>query len=231
MGEILTASTSDIIDVDGLPSSFTHQWKRFAADGTTFEANIGIDSDTYTLTVSEQDARVKVEVSFADNEGSIEGPLVSDAYPSDATVEASEEEVSPPGISIVVEAPSKTTVGSAGTVSADIAGFDVFPDPDGHEYTYRIDVLDSDGGDAGACEGNGMGEALRIFENKTAWVFVHQGATELREAQISDQCEIGAYIARASVSDADSALLFPLRRSSRSPGSRRLPPPGSRPRE
>ena len=207
VGEILTASTGGIADPDGLPSSFTHQWKRFAADGTTFETNIGADSDTYTLTASELGKKVKVEVSFTDNEGSIEGPLVSAAYPSDATVEAPEEEVSPPGISIVVEAPSKTTVGSAGTVSADIAGFDVFPDPDGHEYTYRIDVLDSDGNDADVCEGNGMGEALRIFENKTAWVFVRRGATELREAQISDQCEIGSYTARASVSDADSALL------------------------
>ena len=98
-------------------------------------------------------------------------------------------------------------MGSASTVSADIAGFDVFPDPDGHEYTYRIDVLDSDGNDADVCEGNGMGEALRIFKNKTAWVFVHRGATELREAQISDECEIGAYTARASVSDSDSALV------------------------
>ena len=207
VGETLTATTSSIADPDGLPSSFTHQWKRFAADGTTFETNIGTDSDTYTLTASELGKKVRVEVSFTDNEGSSEGPLVSAAYPSDATVEAPEEEVSSPGISIVVEAPSKTTVGSAGTVSADIVGFDVFPDPDGHEYTYRIDVLDSDGNDADVCEGNGMGEALRIFENKTAWVFVRRGATELREAQISDQCEIGAYIARASVSDADSALV------------------------
>ena len=207
VGETLTASTSGIADPDGLPSSFTHQWKRFAADGTTFEANIGIDSDTYTLTASEQDARVKVEVSFTDNEGSSEGPLASAAYPSDATVEASEEGASSSGISIIVEAPPRTTVGSAGTVSADVVGFDVFPDPDGHEYTYRIDVLDSDGNDADVCESNGMGEALRIFKNKTAWIFVRPGATELREAQISDQCEIGSYTARASVSDADSALL------------------------
>ena len=207
VGETLTATTSSIADPDGLPSSFTHQWKRFAADGTTFEANIGTNSRTYTLTASELGKEVKVEVSFTDNEGSNEGPLVSAAYPSDATVEAPEEEVSSPGISIVMEAPSKTTVGSAGTVSADIVGFDVFPDPDGHEYTYRIDVLDSNGGDVDGCEGEGMGEALRIFESKTAWVFVRRGATELRLAQLSDQCEIGSYIARASVSDSDSALV------------------------
>ena len=202
VGEILTATTSSIADPDGLPSSFTHQWKRFAADGTTFEENIGTDSDTYTLTDSELGKKVKVEVSFTDNESNSDGPLASAAYPSSGTVEASS-----PGISIVVEAPPRTTVGSAGRVSADIVGFDVFPDPDGHEYTYRIDVLDSDGNDADVCEGNGMGEALRIFKNKTAWIFVRRGATELREAQISDDCEIGVYTARASVSNADSALL------------------------
>ena len=74
VGEILTASTSSIADPDGLPSSFTHQWKRFAADGTTFEANIGTDSDTYTLTASELGKKVRVEVSFTDNEGQQRGP-------------------------------------------------------------------------------------------------------------------------------------------------------------
>ena len=81
VGSTLTASTSDIIDVDGLPNSFTYQWKRFAADGTTFEANIGTNSRTYTLTSSEEGKTVKVEVSFTDNGGTDEGPLVSSAFP------------------------------------------------------------------------------------------------------------------------------------------------------
>ena len=231
VGETLTAATSSIADPDGLPSSFTHQWKRFAADGTTFEANIGTDSDTYTLTASEQDARVKVEVSFTDNEGNSEGPLVSAAYPSDATVEAPEEEESSPRISIVVETPSRTTVGSAGTVSADIVGFDVFPDPDGHEYTYRIDVLDSDRGDADVCEG-------------TAWA---RRCASSRTRLRGYSCARGqpSCVGRRSLTSAKSARTppgrvcptrtapwsFPLRRSSRSPRSRRLPPPVSRPRE
>ena len=82
VGSTLTASTSDIIDVDGLPNSFTYQWKRFAADGTTFEANIGTNSRTYTLTSSEEGKKVKVEVSFTDNDGTDEGPLVSSTFPS-----------------------------------------------------------------------------------------------------------------------------------------------------
>ena len=82
VGQTLTASTGDIADADGLPSAFTYQWKRYAADRTTFEANIGTDSMTYTLTASEEGKKVLVEVSFTDNGGSSEGPLVSVLYPS-----------------------------------------------------------------------------------------------------------------------------------------------------
>ena len=82
VGQTLTASTGDIADADGLPSAFTYQWKRYAADRTTFEANIGTDSMTYTLAASEEGKKVLVEVSFTDNGGSSEGPLVSALYPS-----------------------------------------------------------------------------------------------------------------------------------------------------
>ena len=55
--------------------------ERVDADGTTFEANIGTNSMTYTLTASEEGKKVLVEVSFTDNSGSSEGPLVSALYP------------------------------------------------------------------------------------------------------------------------------------------------------
>ena len=87
VGNTLTASTSDISDVEGLPGSFTYQWKRFAADGNTFEANIGTNSSTYTLNSSEEGKKVKVEVRFTDNGGTREGPLVSSAFPSSGTVQ------------------------------------------------------------------------------------------------------------------------------------------------
>ena len=86
VGQTLTASTAGIDDVDGLPSAFTYQWKRYAADRITFEANIGTDSMTYTLTAAEEGKKVLVEVSFTDNGGSSEGPLVSALYPSSGTV-------------------------------------------------------------------------------------------------------------------------------------------------
>ena len=86
VGNTLTASTSGITDPDGLPNSFTYQWKRFASDGTAFEANIGTNSSTYILTISEEGKKVKVEVSFTDNGSTREGPLVSSAFPSRGTV-------------------------------------------------------------------------------------------------------------------------------------------------
>ena len=82
VGQMLTASTGDIADPDGVPSAFTYQWKRYAADRITFEADIGTDSMTYTLTASEEGKKVLVEVSFTDNGGSSEGPLTSALYPS-----------------------------------------------------------------------------------------------------------------------------------------------------
>ena len=88
VGQTLTASADGIADQDGLPNVFAYQWKRYDADGNTFEAIIGHDSSTYTLAESEEGKRVKVEATFTDSGGSNEGPLVSDAYPSSETVGA-----------------------------------------------------------------------------------------------------------------------------------------------
>ena len=82
VGQTLTASTANISDVDGVPNSFIYRWIRVAANGTTFESNIGDDAPMYTLTESEEGKKVKVEVRFRDNGGSPEGPLLSAAYPA-----------------------------------------------------------------------------------------------------------------------------------------------------
>ena len=79
VGSVLTASIGGISDPDGVPSSISYQWKRFAANGTTFEANIGTNSNRYTLTEGDAGKRLKVEVSFTDNGGTREGPLLSAA--------------------------------------------------------------------------------------------------------------------------------------------------------
>ena len=68
--EMLTATAGDIADTDGLPSSFTYtyQWFRVDADGTSNEEEIsGETVATYTLTDDDIGKRIKVKVSFTDN--------------------------------------------------------------------------------------------------------------------------------------------------------------------
>ena len=81
----LTASTAGIADPDGLSRLFSYQWKRYDADGTTFEADIGTDLNTYKLTGDEVGKTVKVAVSFTDSGGGSE-ERVSAAFPSSGTV-------------------------------------------------------------------------------------------------------------------------------------------------
>ena len=48
--------------------SYTYQWKRYAADGTSLEEDIGEDSAEYMLTASEVGKTVKVAISFLDGD-------------------------------------------------------------------------------------------------------------------------------------------------------------------
>ena len=57
VSQMLTADISGIADVDGSPGGFAYQWRRFASNGTTFEANIGTNSSTYTLQPSDAGKR------------------------------------------------------------------------------------------------------------------------------------------------------------------------------
>ena len=81
VGQELTAGTSDIMDVDGVPSSFTYQWVRVDSDGTSNEMDIGLNSDTYTLMAADEGKKAKVKVTFTDN-GSTTETVTSDAYPA-----------------------------------------------------------------------------------------------------------------------------------------------------
>ena len=81
-GETLAASFyfSDPNDGGIDNDSYTYQWKRYAADGTIFEADIGEDSDEYTLTASEVGKTVKVAITFLDGDLNTETRL-SDGLP------------------------------------------------------------------------------------------------------------------------------------------------------
>ncbi len=88
LGQQLTASTTGISDADGLPSSFSYQWVRVHADGTSNRVNIpGETTATYTLTTADVGKKIRVRVSFTDALGNPE-TLTSAAYPSSGTVTA-----------------------------------------------------------------------------------------------------------------------------------------------
>ena len=85
--ETLTASTSGIEDVDGLTGvSYTYQWIRVDADSTSNATDIAsATSVTYTPVAADGNKKLKVKVSFTDNEGNDE-ERTSDAWPSSGTI-------------------------------------------------------------------------------------------------------------------------------------------------
>ena len=88
VGQVLTASTTGIADADGLPATFSYQWVRVDADGTSNTVDIPAATDaSYTLTAPDVGKKVKVRVSFTDDLETTE-TLTSDAYPSGGTVTA-----------------------------------------------------------------------------------------------------------------------------------------------
>ena len=73
VGQILTASTSDISDADGLDNAtYSYQW---LADDTEID---GATSSTYTLQASDNGKAIKVRVTFTDDAGS-DASLTSEA--------------------------------------------------------------------------------------------------------------------------------------------------------
>ena len=73
VGQTLTATVGDIVDVDGLPDPFltdantSFQWIRVATDNS--ETDIGAMAGAYTLVADDQGTRIKVKVSFTGNNG------------------------------------------------------------------------------------------------------------------------------------------------------------------
>ena len=93
VGKVLTAGLGTIADSDGLPGTFpddyTLQWVRVDADGVSNESDIsGETSSTYTVVAADVGKKIKVEVSFTDDGGTLEEPDPSAAYPSNAPVAA-----------------------------------------------------------------------------------------------------------------------------------------------
>ena len=91
VGRTLAVSTAGIMDVDGLPSTFSYQWLRKA--GATTTSISGANSRTYNLQAADLGNKVAVRVSFTDDDGSPEMRTSGD-YPTSGTVQANNTLVS-----------------------------------------------------------------------------------------------------------------------------------------
>ena len=82
---VLTADPTGIMDIDGVnESSYTYQWTRVGANGSSNPTDIGTES-TYTLTGADAGKKIKVKVGFKDdNENAYE--MTSAAFPATGTV-------------------------------------------------------------------------------------------------------------------------------------------------
>ena len=93
VGQTLTAAKGSIADGNGLTKAdndetgfaYTYQWIRVDSDGTSNPMNVGTNAGTYTLAALDEDKKIKVEVSFHDDNGYAE-TRTSDPYPASETV-------------------------------------------------------------------------------------------------------------------------------------------------
>ena len=87
VGLSLTADTDSIMDADGLENvNYSYQWIRVDDGSTPNETPItGETSKSYTLTTADEGKKVRVRVSFTDD-NSVPEERTSDAYPATRTV-------------------------------------------------------------------------------------------------------------------------------------------------
>ena len=84
VGEALTATTGTVADANGLTgATFAYQWVR--VDGGQEEDIPSADSMSYTLVAADVGKKIKVRMSFSDDEGFSES-RTSNAFPSGSTI-------------------------------------------------------------------------------------------------------------------------------------------------
>ena len=162
------------MDADGTDSAtFTYQWIR--VDGMT-ETDVGTDSSSYTLTPDDAGKRIKVAVSFTDDESYAEGPLSSlltDAVNSPAT--GAPTISGRPRVGERLTASTSDIADADGKISADFtyqwvrvdgmtetnvstdsSTYTLTDDDAGKQIKVKVSFTDDAGGDAGAGRSTGQ---------------------------------------------------------------------------
>ncbi len=85
VGQTLTADRGTVDDRNGMPDVFEYQWIRVV--GGTDRDIPGATERTYALTADDEGNKLRVALSFVDNDGYPEGPLASDPYPTIGNVD------------------------------------------------------------------------------------------------------------------------------------------------
>ena len=160
VGGALEAGIGAIADADGLPDDFpedyTFQWVRVDADGVSNPTNIGVSAAGIRLAAAEAGKKIKVEVSFTDDGGSVES-LTSDAFPSGTgtTITLPDGNLAPVFnggatqsrtlAETVGDATAGTAAGIGGAVSATDANSDPLNYSLGGTHADKFDFDDSNG--------------------------------------------------------------------------------------
>ena len=225
VGQVLTATTGTIADADGLPSSFTYQWVRLDADGTSNEEDItGANSSTYTLDDNDEGKKIKVKVSFTDNGGNSE-MRTSGAYPTSGTVQASTTPASAALVSNLGQTGNDLAgLGGVGGVDACPAIHDRHQrhrlHPDQHRASPRLPVSSTDTPTVKLYSGSANGTEVSTF---TGPAMLDASSTKNYAFTPSSTVTLGMsttywVVAEANTGDASLVLRLP-------PPARTQPPP------
>jgi len=133
-GQILTADTAGISDVDGL-GVFAYQWQADAAD------IVGATGPSFTLTQAEVSRTITVIASYTDGGGSGES-LVSASVGPVANVNDA-----PTGLPVISGIPTQGQ-----TLNADTAGIDDVDGLGAFSYQWQADGLNASGADSASLE-------------------------------------------------------------------------------
>ena len=150
---------------------------------------------------------VKVTLSSADNtelDSATAGFTIAEPAPDptptpELTPEPTPEPESAPSVAIALSPSNSVEEGETIAATTSFSDLEADSDTSTVDYIFRADVLDSEGNDADACEGGGMGVDRYFYK-------VDEDP-ETRTGSTAAECPAGDYTLRTSISSADNTEL------------------------